>query len=406
MKYYLKTKQECDAIVDKCEAFYRADRIVEGQNVALYDYRLASLSDYVDNEAFELRGICFVEQSDGTWERNLLLQKFFNVNQTIGWMYDDVKDKKVQRIQNKEDGSIISFVEFNTYSNIIRAKSKMSFVSDQAVMAQEILDDNRIYVETNCTKETWKNFTHLYTFVRDCFTADLTPVFELVGFGNQIVLSYEMEKELILLQIRRKDGTYLNIDEMKNLADHYNIKMANDFEIFPTPEQALDALLRMKETSQKDIEGWIVTFEDGQMAKIKTDKYIQLHGLIGPDAFRENLLIQTILDGNIDDVIAQLVPGEKRESILEMEKLVSGHFNHLVVEFKNLRGEYYNKYQENRKEFAIANSKKTLFGAVMKSISGSFRDVEKIAEVQVKLHIEKSTNSLVKAKEWLENIKG
>ena len=82
MEYHLLTKEECDLIVEKSEAFYRADREVEGCNVAIYDYRLASLSDFVDNKAFELRGLCFVEQENGSWQRNLLMQKFFNIGQT------------------------------------------------------------------------------------------------------------------------------------------------------------------------------------------------------------------------------------------------------------------------------------------------------------------------------------
>lgn len=81
MEFHLLTKEECDLIVENSEAFYRADREVEGCNVAIYDYRLASLSDFTDNKAFELRGLCFVEQEDGSWQRNLLMNKFFNVNQ-------------------------------------------------------------------------------------------------------------------------------------------------------------------------------------------------------------------------------------------------------------------------------------------------------------------------------------
>jgi hypothetical protein len=82
MKYNLPTKEECDAICEKTDAFYKAERVIEGQNVVLYDYRLASISDFVDNDAFELRGICFVQNEDSTWERNILLNKFFNVGQT------------------------------------------------------------------------------------------------------------------------------------------------------------------------------------------------------------------------------------------------------------------------------------------------------------------------------------
>ena len=184
MKFYLKTKEECDEIVKNSEAFYKAERVIEGQNVVIYDYRLASISDFVDNEAFELRGLCFVEQSDGSWKRNLLLNKFFNVGQTIGWMLEDVQDKKIVRVQNKEDGSILSFVKFE--NGKIRAKSKMSFESDQAVMAQEVYDNDE----------------KLQEFIDECMKLDKTPIFELVGYNNCIVLNYEVASELILLQVR------------------------------------------------------------------------------------------------------------------------------------------------------------------------------------------------------------
>jgi len=75
MKFYLKTKEEYDTIVENNEAFYRIDRIVEGQEVAIYDYRLTSLSDFVDNEAFEIRGLCFIKNSKGEWKRNILMIK-------------------------------------------------------------------------------------------------------------------------------------------------------------------------------------------------------------------------------------------------------------------------------------------------------------------------------------------
>ena len=154
-------------------------------------------------------------------------------------------------------------------------------------------------------------------------------------------------------------------------------------------------------------EGEVITFEDNQMAKVKNLHYLSLHGLIGPDAFRENLLVKTILDENIDDVISALVPGEKRTRIETLTEKVQHHFDHLVVEFKSLRGEYFNKYNENRKEFALQYSpsgKKPheLFSAVMRTLKGtSFKDVEKIAEAQVKEHILNRTNSLGNAKDYI-----
>ena len=98
------TKSQCDAICDQTTAFYRIDRKVEGFNVAIYDYRLASLNDFIRYNAFELRGLCFIENLECSWERNLLMNKFFNINQTKGWMYDDVKGKDIVSVTNKEDG--------------------------------------------------------------------------------------------------------------------------------------------------------------------------------------------------------------------------------------------------------------------------------------------------------------
>jgi len=382
MKYYLKTKQECDAIVERNEAFISKTVNVEGTNVAIYDYRLAALSDFVNEEAFELRGLCFVEQPDGSWKRNLLMNKFFNVNQTEGWMYDDVKDKKITRVQNKEDGSIISFVKFPNGS--IRAKSKTSFISDQAQAAQEFFDRNSIMKE---------EVDHL-------LSKGKTPIFELVGPENQIVLEYQ-NTELILLQIRNEDGTYMSEKDLKCYSMNMGIKQA---EVFDESYHNLDYLLELKETNQENIEGWVVTFEDGQMAKIKTVHYLSLHGLIGPDAFRENLLVKTILDGNIDDVISALVPGEKKDKIVLMNEKVSHKFNDLVVEFIRLRGEYFNKYQENRKEFALKYKKHPLFSSVMKTLNTSMRDVEKTAEGAVTEFILRQCKSLGEAKDFLSKI--
>lgn len=428
MEFKLPTKDECDAIVANCEAFYRADRVVEGQNVAIYDYRLASLSDFTDNEAFELRGLTFVQEENGTWTRNILLNKFFNINQCSGrnivqvsygmkfnpdnikyegpidteayrnvtakmipqkervigkepsWMYEDVQHKKIVNLSNKEDGSIISFVKFA--NGKVRAKSKASFESDQAQAAQVIYERD----------------TGMQELIERSMNLGYTVVFELVGPENQIVLEYQ-NTNLVLLQIRRENGEYVDSKTLESRAKEFNCLLADQF---PLSMMNLEDLLARKEIDESDIEGWILTFEDGQMAKIKTNKYMQMHGLIGPDAFRENLLIQTILDGNIDDVVSMLVPGEKKDKIIAMEEAVTHKFNHLVVEFKELRRKYFQDFGEVRKDFAIKHSKDECFSGVMKTLNESFRDVEKAAEDQVKIMILQRTNALGKAKDWIK----
>ena len=381
MEYFLKTKEECDAICAKTEAFFRMDKVIEGQNVVLYDYRLASISDFRDHQAFELRGLCFVEQEDGTWERNLLMNKFFNINQTEGWMYDEVKHKKIVQLANKEDGSIISFVRFA--NGKIRAKSKMSFESDQAQMAQAVYDKDE----------------KLRTFIDKCYYGSYTPIFELCSPENQIVLEYQ-NTELILLQVRdNKTGEYKDVNA---LGEKFNINTAEDF---PESMKNLDDLLARKEIDTSNIEGWIGTFDDGQKFKVKTNKYLSLHGLIGPDAFRENLLIKTILDGNIDDVITQLVPGEKRNKIVAMNEKVDKYFNHQVTEFIRLWDEFHNKYKKDRKKFAMVYAQKhPMFGAVMKAMKVEADEVEDFAEKAVKDYIERVTNSLGKAQDFVKGL--
>lgn len=164
-------------------------------------------------------------------------------------------------------------------------------------------------------------------------------------------------------------------------------------------------LLEVIDPHMKNTEGVVLTFDDGQIAKKKFSHYLRLHGLIGPDAFRENLLVQTILDDNIDDVISALVDGAKKDKIILLSEKVQHQYNHLFVEYKKLRNEYFNKYNEDRKSFAIRYSKThELFGAVMKTLNSSFREINEVAEKAVKEHILRQCKSLSDAKEYVGSL--
>jgi hypothetical protein len=170
----------------------------------------------------------------------------------------------------------------------------------------------------------------------------------------------------------------------------------------------LELLIFSKDYVEKE-EGFVITFVDGQMAKIKHTTYLQLHGLIGPDAFRENLLVKTILEDNIDDVISQLAEGNKKDKIIKLSEKVQHDFNHQVVEYKKLRGEYFNVFEEDRKKFALKYSPAGfkphyLFGFVMKNLHGKLQDVEKIAEKVAKEYILKRCSSLGDAKKYIEGL--
>mgnify|MGYP000600806012 FL=1 len=101
MNFYLPTREECQEIVSRTEAFYCTKREVQGFEIELYDYRLASYRDFFpeneDKNYSELRGLCFVN-NNRTWERNILMQKFFNLGETLNYQLEDVQYKKIVRL--------------------------------------------------------------------------------------------------------------------------------------------------------------------------------------------------------------------------------------------------------------------------------------------------------------------
>lgn len=381
MKYTkMLTRDEAKAIVEKSEAFYVVETAVEGYKVEMYNYRLATYDDFKDNDAWEMRGLTFVYNPEfDKWERHIALNKFFNVNQVPDWQYDDLKDKTVVNVQDKLDGSLISFVRFP--NGVWRAKSKMSFISEQAKMAQNIFDKNR-------------NVRDLVEVLDGgyCF-------FELTSPFNQIVVSYE-ETLLSLLQVRADSDDhacgYVTREYVERMAGMFNVPVAPYCET-----KTLDELLEEKATNKEDIEGWIVTFHDGQMAKVKTDAYMDKHGTISE--IRENDIIRLVLDEEVDDVLSVLTPGTpKYDQVEEITTIVTHKFNHMVAECMLLVEKYKAVYNLSPKEFALNERGHPLFNLVVNAHQTDENDIETMVEKNVKNKFLKETSHLRAAQEWLK----
>jgi len=384
------TYNDVKTICEKNESFKMKHQIFGNTHVAQCTYFLASAGDFFDAhkdksmvKATELRGITFIREGDeGEWKRHLFIDKFFNVNQTNGldvtimkltingktekcninklfsfdgekayraidlkvgqtvgefirgkdintvgklftidslekeilpaefkdnsWMYDDVKDLKITRIGDKEDGSCIRFLMLN---GELVAKTKFSFEAEQTEMAMNVVNADK----------------RLKDFILKTLDDGLVALFEIVSPFNKIVLSYN-NTSLKLLQLRVEDtGEYLDI---------YNNELINKFNIDcakQEPLHTLDELLTMAETIE-DKEGWVVTFESGKMAKVKTKWYMELHNLIN-DGLKEHKLIKKILDDEVDDILA-FIPvenTEERDFINEMTEVITKHVNHIAT---------------------------------------------------------------------------
>ena len=385
MKRYLLSYNEAVALTLGIDApFYESKFVVEGYDVSIFNYRLAMYSDFIDNLAFEMRGLTFVFNEDGSlFNRYLLLHKFFNLNQVPESQYSLVEDLGIRSIYNKEDGSVASFVRLPNGS--VLGKSKMSFESDQAAGM------NRLY----------KSNADLKRFVDWSLDNDYVAVFEYVAPNNRIVLRY-LDEELILLRLRdNKTGEYLDLSKFS--------KEIGSLKVAPSDVASLDELVDLAHIVE-DKEGWIIEFSNGLFIKIKTSWYVSLHGLLTDDLYREHVLVKYILDEKIDDILGQ-IPENEFESHERINKIISVVKNSISEKVNDISKSYDLfleggvdkdwtgdlRLQLMRKTFALKYRKERNFGYVM-SLSKGNTDVYDLA----KDWVSDQTRKLKIAREFLK----
>ena len=332
---YLPTYEDCLELCNyKDSPFYEAKIVVNGFDVSVFNYRLAQWSDFdkplVKNpllKGYELRGLTFVFNKDGSlFKRYLLLNKFFNLNQTEDTLYDVVKDYKIKTVANKEDGSLGTFIKLPDGSVV--GKTKMGFNNDQA----------------NAINKIFNNDEKLRNFVNEMLDNDVIPAFEFVSPFNRIVLRYSTD-ELILTQLRdNKTGEYLDLRD-------FNFEDINvvEYENYDNLDDLVDVSHQLE-----DKEGWVIVFENGEMLKVKTKWYFERHMLLTEDIHHENVIIEFILDDVIDDVLAN-IPLEEFELRNRINSIVK-FVRHEVSELENKINEEYDRFlglNITRKEYAI-----------------------------------------------------
>ena len=379
MKPFIPTyDQAVEMVKSKGElVFYETKINIGGFNISVFNYRLAGYNDFItpvdgkDYDAKEMRGICYVFNTDGSlFSHYIMLKKFWNINQVPETQLNILKEKKIKSIYNKEDGSLISFIKLP--NGKIIAKTKAGFDNDQANKANEFL----------------KNDVYLYAFVKFCIKNNLVPFFEYVSFKNKIVLHYH-KTELILLKVRNNiTGDFIDVEKFRGTA---GIKVVQS-----QPIVSLEELMSTSETL-KGIEGWVINFEDGDMVKQKTLEYWNLHNLVTEKLNRENDVISMILDNTIDDAISQLNPENDKERIdwiNDIENKIKKYIDSKIIEVDELVTEY----SGDVKPFAIKNHKHPNFALALLFIKGKDK-YKTICDLVLK-----NTSKLESAREFLRNI--
>jgi len=350
--------------------FYESKMVVDGFNVSVFNYRLAQYKDFANPipekpelKGYEMRGLTFIFNEDGSlFNRYVLLEKFFNLNQVPESLYSVVKNYKIKFINNKEDGSIASFVKLP--NGKIIGKSKMGFDNDQADGI------NRVY----------KTNKEVKSLVDWALNNNIVPIFEYVAPNNRIVLRYPSE-ELILLRLR-DNVTGKHIDIRDHLDKVGSIRVAP----FEDEIKDLDHLIELNAT-QVDKEGSIVTCEDENgrdfFFKLKTPWYCERHGLLTEDLYREHIIIGYILDDKIDDILGQ-VPEDEKEAHERINKIISIVKKAIADKVSEIEKSYeqFVKSGLSKKDYAINQRKNNPnFGFVMNMVKAD--DLRKMSKEEI-----------------------
>jgi T4 RnlA family RNA ligase len=383
-QYYLPSYEDCRAICDKYDdfQFYEGISFVDGYKICTFNYRLIGYNDFLyplgeDSpvKAFELRGITFVFNEDGTlYKRYLLMNKFFNLNQVDETQYHLIKDIPIKYVHDKCDGSVINFIQLP--NGKILPKSKMCVDNDQAMCATEIVNANPA----------------IKKMVEWALGRDLMPIMEYVSPRNRVVLKYK-KSDLILLRFRDLiSGEYVDLETYPNLSELVTAETENY-------SNWNDLTSLIEEVKEK--EGWVVTLENGMMVKLKTKWYCDLHHTLTESIHREDFLIEKVIDEEIDDVIGQVDPDDV-EVLAIIDNVTNVTINYLTKATKIVDvkvKDFYEKCNGSRKDFVLSYGKRDKYFAYALLVI----DNRETALTAVAKDLKKFTSKLEQARTFIKD---
>lgn len=297
-----QTLQEVrEAIKDK-EEFYE----VEKDGLVYVNYHITTPTSFSNPDLKDCRGICFDGATGTLLQRKL--HKFFNFGEPLcDVTLDTVQFPLV--FYTKWDGSMLTILKRNgTY----QYNTKMGR-TDVAKLAEYELP---IQKQTICYKG---DIVPLTTFIDTCIQQDETPIFEYISPRNNIVISYDKAKLILLMVRNNKTGKYTFPEQAGTGATVINNSVAGTLN---TKEELTSFINTVSNTL--DIEGFVVWDAQGRAFKLKSEDYFRKHAL-KEGTTSEYKLWELILTGTLDDTIAVL-QGEYKAQVETYAKEFSGAF--------------------------------------------------------------------------------
>lgn len=303
----IPTYEECLEICKDHTAFSHSVQEWQGINsgapdkIESFKYNIITENMWDGFGRLNMRGITF---ANGAMVA-LPFPKFHNKGET-----DETRNvnlDKVKYIFEKVDGSLISFFRV---AEDIELKSMKSVESDVAVHARKY----------------FKTRPDIHSFVESLIDKALSPMFEYVSPYNKIVLNYE--EDFIFLGARS-----LLTGEI--FYPKYDIEVPASI----THPAIFDSLDSAKEyLEREDVEGIVLTFEDGMMLKMKTAHYCKIHKIL--DNFVPKNVVAHIAEGTFDDLIG-ILSEFNMDAEIEMARSTEKKLWDIINERKSAAEVYY-----------------------------------------------------------------
>jgi len=199
---------------------------------------------------------------------------------------------RIVNITDKMDGSL--GICYN-HNGLWYVATRGSFDSEQAQWATRFLDKN---------------------LFMDRIKPNRTLLFEIVYNANRIIVDYDFEG-LVLIGCRSRDtGEYADRNHLEVISSEVGCM------IVPRSSSAwnVETLSEACEETRQ-IEGWVVEFDDGQRFKFKTRDYRIAHRLMANNEPKR--IAEHLLAGTLDNVLFNLPDYLQEEIIKKKEKILS-----------------------------------------------------------------------------------
>jgi len=327
------------------EAFYYKDFSWDDVTYRIFNYRLASYTDFLEPGALECRGIMFEVQGDeavrlASWP----IEKFFNLNENPFTM--DLDLSEIESIGLKVDGSLISTFHHEGW---LACKSKGSINSFQAQRADALIEENEAL------------YKEMIELVHHGFTINMEYL-PRSDSEHRVVIGHP-EESLVVLSVRNNEtGKYYGLEEFVGYPEL--AKLWVDFVYPADPVEFVNQI-----TNMEGVEGYIV-YLPHICFKAKTLWYLTQHR--AKDSVNSPRRLYEAVIAEATDDLRSLFFGDVfvLAKIDKMEAKVGHWYNELVEQVETFYAE--NKDLE-RKWYAIKGQEelpRMVFGLAMQRYVG------------------------------------